>query len=158
MASQLPIPRGTLPNRSLVTLWSRSCHMISPEADPVLEWLRRECIWRTEQMNVVRHDDIATYTPEIRSLPCCDESSGRILVRQQRSSPVRAHRVRKIMIDRNPTSSVEKCAGFFRSRRRTAFGGVAELRPPSESVFTALVWFRLLPTCECAFRCMAIES
>ena len=108
-------------------------------------------------MNVVRHDDIATYTPEIRSLPCCDESSGRVLVRQQRSSPVSAYGEENNDC-RNPTATVEKCAGFFRSRRRTAFGGVAELRPPSESVFTALIWFRLLPTCECAFRCMAIES
>lgn len=72
-------------------MWLGSCDMISPEADPVLEWLRRECIWHTEQMNVVRHDDIATYTPEIRSPPCCNELSGRILIRQQRSSPVRAY-------------------------------------------------------------------
>ena len=37
------------------------------------------------------------------------------------------HTVRKMMSDRNPTSTVEKCAGFFRSGHPATFGGVAEL-------------------------------
>ena len=70
----------------------RSCHMISPERDPVLKRLRRECIRCAEQMNMIRHDDVATDSPEICCLPSRDHSSRGILVRQQRSSPVRAYR------------------------------------------------------------------
>jgi hypothetical protein len=45
------------------------------------------------------------------------------------------HTVRKMMIDRNPTSTAEKCAGFLRSGLHATLGGVAELRPPFESAF-----------------------
>jgi hypothetical protein len=76
----------------IVALRPCSRHMISPERDPVLKRSRRECIRRTEQMNVVRHDHIATDTPEVRCLPCGDESSRRLLVCEQRLSPVSTYR------------------------------------------------------------------
>jgi len=69
----------------------RSRHIISPETNPVLDRLWRECIWRAEQMNVIRHDDVATNPPEICRLPCRDDQPRCFVVREQRSSPVRAH-------------------------------------------------------------------
>ncbi len=43
-------------------------------------------------MNVVRHDHVATDTPEVRCLPCGDESSRGLLVCEQRLSPVSTYR------------------------------------------------------------------
>jgi len=74
----------------------------------------------------------------VYDIDLASNSSSEESVRQQRSCRC-VHTVSKIMIDRNPTSSVEKCAGFFRSRRRTSFGGVAELRP--HSYLASSLWF-----------------
>jgi len=108
--------------------WPRSRHVISPEANPILERLRGERIWRAEQMNVIRHDDEAASPPEICRLPCCDQQFRSFVVCKQRSSPVCAHGEEDD--DRKPASTVGKCASFFRPKRHATFGGVAELRPP----------------------------
>src|SRR5438067_2347983 len=63
--------------------------MVSREPDPILKRLRRKHIRCAKQMNVIRNDDVATDTPEICCLPCGDQSSRDILVRQQPSSAVR---------------------------------------------------------------------
>jgi len=139
--------------------------MISPETNPVLERLRADRIWRAEHMNVVRHDDVATNPPEICRLPCRNDQSRCSFVCEQRSSPICAN-CEEMMIDRNPTSTVGKCAGFCRSDRgmddcwrnellrARASRGVAELRPPSArcSAFTIAVFALLLLTSEFVYR------
>ena len=135
-------------------MWPRSRHIISPEAHPVLERLGWERIWRAEQMNVIGHDHVAPNPPEIRRRHAVMIS---LAASEFASKGLRrwVHTVRKMMIDRNPTSTVGKCAGFFRSGLHATFGGVAELRPPFESAFTARasdLSLVPLPTCECVCR------
>ena len=129
--------------------------MISPERDPVLKRSRRECIRRTKQMNVVRHDHVATDTPEVRCLPCGDESSRRLLVCEQRLSPVSTYREedndrseanfdgRKMgrFLSLRAGCILEKRFGGGKLRRGRLAPGVAELRPPLVSGFIRLFCF-----------------
>ena len=151
MTSQLPIPIVTLPNRNLITVRPRSRHIISPEAHPVLERLWRKRVWRAEQMNVIRHDHISADPPEICRLPRRNDQSLCFVIREQRSSPVRAHG-EEDNYRLESTSTVAKCAGFFRSGQYPTFGGVAELRPPFGCDFMLAVSDSLLPTCGCVCR------
>ena len=50
---------------------------------PLLERLGRECIWRAEQMNVIRHDNVPADSPEICRLPCLDDQSRCFVVRSR---------------------------------------------------------------------------
>src|SRR2546422_11566040 len=105
-----------------------------------------------------------TQRPTRQELAACHAAMIRCVASLFASSGLRrcVHTVKKIMIDRNPISTVGKCAGFFRSGRRRGdcwrgellrartFGGVAELRPPSAhcSAFILAVYFRPLRACE----------
>ena len=98
-----------------------------------------------------------TYRPMRQTFAACHDMMINLAASSFASRGLRrlVHRVRKMMIDRNPTSTVEKCAGFFRSGHPATFGGVAELRPPFPSGFTVPasdLWLLLLPTCECVCR------
>jgi len=109
--------------------------MISPERDPVLKRSRRECIRRTEQMNVVRHDHVATDTPEVRCLPCGDESSRRLLVCEQQLSLASTYREEDN--DRSEANFDGRKMGRFLSLRagcilEKRFGeGQAPVSPPN---------------------------
>ena len=95
-------------------------------------------------MDVIRHDDIATDTPE--ESPACHDSMISLAVSSfaKRSFRRRVQTVRKIIIDLNPIVTVGKCAGllcgFWRGELCASLDpgavmesslGVAELRSTS---------------------------
>jgi hypothetical protein len=78
-------------------------------------------------MNMIGRNYVPADTSEICRLPCRDNQFRGFIVREHRSSPVRAHSQKGD--DRSESHfDGRKCAGFFRSGRATTFGGVAELR------------------------------
>jgi hypothetical protein len=85
-------------------------------------------------MNVIRHDDVATNSPEICRLPRCDDQSRCFVIRAQ-SSPVRAHREEDD--DRSESSfDCRKVRQFFpfraaRQRSRASQSSALHLPLPS---------------------------
>src|SRR5207248_8151709 len=95
-----------------------------------------------------------TYRPTRQKFAACHALMTSLAASSFASRGLRwcVHTVRKMMIDRNPVSTVGKCAGLFRSGQYPTFDRVAELRPPFASAFILTASDLLLLTCECVCR------
>ena len=84
-SAELAIPGFWLPDRNVVTVWPAARQVVFPERNPILQRLRRKCIGRAEDVEMVGQNDVATGDPRIGGRPGSNEKFGSLIVSKQRA-------------------------------------------------------------------------